>query len=113
MPPFCIASLYFSDIFYIIIERMICQKWEKCKIWVTALLLFGFCFLLGNVKKSVALSEEDIIKSAIEKKIKSNVYVNAVYYLDYDKKRRKEAFDLMGKKDMFYQYRFVPMGEFR
>lgn len=74
------------------------MKKKKWKIWVIALLLFGSCFLLGNAKKSVALSEEDIIKSAIEKKIKSNVNVNAVYYLDYDKNGRKEAFILTGKK---------------
>lgn len=35
---------------------------------------------------------------AVEKKLKSNVNVNAVYYLDYDKDGRKEAFILTGKK---------------
>lgn len=50
----------------------------------------------GGFRVQAAVSEKEQIKAEVKKKLSEKDVINKVYYLDYEKNGRKEAFLLTG-----------------
>ena len=65
----------------------------------TTILSVGFCFFVTPGKTSTASSEKDILADAVSNKLSGSQVIKKVYFTDFDKNGRNEAFILTGEKE--------------
>lgn len=73
------------------------RKYRIKKTFFVVFFVTLFVTLFVSLQTNAATTEKEQIKLAVEKQLTGSAMVQKIYYLDYDKNGRKEAFILSGK----------------
>lgn len=80
------------------LQRIFKMSNYKIYKWLGICLMFLIFWLVVDNSQAATTTEKQQIQSAVEANLSGKNYVKKVYYLDYDRNGRKEAFILSGKK---------------